>query len=357
MSFIYNNRLRRLSSLSRCRSTITEQKLNQANEIITLAKEAKHVVITSHKSPDGDSIGSSLGLYRFLKTIGVNAQICHPDPCPNFLEWAKHSDVITDFDNHPEEITSALNNADLIFSLDYNGAGRLGDEMGEVLSNASGKKVMIDHHLNPEDIFDVSVSHPEVGSTSQLIFELIEASGNLDKITAEMVEPLYLGIMTDTGSFRFDSVDARTHEIIAKMLATGLNHTAVHENTFDGNRVDKLKLRGYAIAEKLELIPEFKTAVVSLTDAEMQRFNFIKGDTEGLVNIALSVEGVEMAAFFAEKDGKIKISFRSKGPAVNEIASDHFQGGGHKFAAGGVSFDDMDATINRFKSVIPEYVK
>jgi phosphoesterase RecJ-like protein len=331
--------------------------MKQANEILKLAGEAQNVVITSHKSPDGDSIGSSLGLYRFLRSLNIDATICHPDPCPNFLDWAMRSDVIVNYESDLTLVEAKMSNADLIFSLDYNGAGRLGDAMGELLSNASAKKIMIDHHLNPDDIFDISVSHPEVGSTSQLIFELIDASGNLDKITAEMVEPLYLGIMTDTGSFRFDSVDARTHEIISKMLQTGLNHTAIHENTFDGNRVDKLKLRGYAISEKLELIPDMKTAIVSLTEAEMERFNFIKGDTEGLVNIALSIEGVEMAAFFAEKDGKIKISFRSKGPAVNEIAGDHFQGGGHKFAAGGISFDNMDATIALYKSVIPEYVK
>ncbi|MCR9173349.1 MAG: bifunctional oligoribonuclease/PAP phosphatase NrnA [bacterium] len=331
--------------------------MKQAKEIIDIVSDAHNVVITSHKSPDGDSIGSSLGLYRFLKSLNIQSTICHPDPCPNFLDWAKRSDHILDFENDTVDVKEAMAQADVIFSLDYNGAGRLGDDMGALLTDAKAKKIMIDHHLNPDDIFDVSVSHPEVGSTSQLIFELIDASGNLDKLTKEMVEPLYLGIMTDTGSFRFDSVNARTHEIIAQMLKTGLNHTAIHENTFDGNRLDKLKLRGYAISEKLEIISEMKTAIVSLTDAEMQRFNFIKGDTEGLVNVALSVEGVEMAAFFAEKDGKIKISFRSKGPAVNEIAADHFQGGGHKFAAGGISFDSMEATIERFKSVIPKYVK
>ncbi|PWL29599.1 MAG: phosphoesterase [Fluviicola sp. XM-24bin1] len=331
--------------------------MKQAYEIIKSAQQAKNVVITSHKSPDGDSIGSSLGLYRFLRSLGIEATICHPDPCPNFLEWAKHSDVIVDFEKNKAAVTEAMANADLIFSLDYNGARRLGDEMGTLLSEATAKKVMIDHHLNPDDIFDIAVSQPEVGSTSQLIFELIEASGNLDQINAEMVEPLYLGIMTDTGSFRFDSVDAQTHQIVSKMLETGLNHTAIHENTFDGNRLDKLKLRGYAISEKLEIISDLKTAIVSLTDEELQRFNFIKGDTEGLVNVALSVEGVEMAAFFAEKDGKIKISFRSKGPAVNEIASDHFEGGGHKFAAGGVSFDGMDSAIAKFKSVLADYVK
>ncbi|GAB5418627.1 MAG: bifunctional oligoribonuclease/PAP phosphatase NrnA [Crocinitomicaceae bacterium] len=331
--------------------------MKEANNIIQAAQEAKHIVITSHRSPDGDSVGSSLGLFRFLKSLGIPATICHPDPCPNFIEWAKKGNVILDFEHAHAEVVEHLNKADLIFCLDYNGAGRLGNDMGELLSSAAAKKIMIDHHLNPENIFDIAVSHPEVGSTSQLIFELIKASGNLDKISAEMMEPLYLGIMTDTGSFRFDSVNARTHEVIAKMLETGLNHTAIHENTFDGNRMDKLRLRGYAIAEKLELLPEQRTAILSLTEEEMERFNYIKGDTEGLVNVALSVEGVEMAAFFAEKDGKIKISFRSKGPAINELAADHFEGGGHKFAAGGVSFNSMEETIQRFKKIVPDYVK
>lgn len=331
--------------------------MKEAQSIITAAQNAKHIVITSHRSPDGDSIGSSLGLSRFLKSLGMDATICHPDPCPNFIEWAKHDDIIIDFEKSRDDVMAHLEQADVIFCLDYNSPGRLGNEMGELLTNASAKKIMIDHHLHPDDVFDISVSQPEVGSTSQLIFELIEASGNLDKISAEMVEPMYLGIVTDTGSFRFSSVDKRTHEIVARMLGTGLNHAAVHENTFDGNRMDKLRLRGYAIAEKLELIPEQNAAILSLTEEEMTRFNYIKGDTEGLVNIALSVEGVKMAVFFAEKDGKIKISFRSKGPAINELAADHFEGGGHKFAAGGISFKSMEETIELFKRVLPEYVK
>ena len=331
--------------------------MTEANNIIKIAQDASAIVITSHRSPDGDSIGSSLGLLRFLKSLDVDATICHPDPCPNFLEWAKYSDDIIDYESSTSVVIEKLEKADLIFCLDYNGAKRLGDQMGDLLTKATAKKIMIDHHLNPDDIFDVSVSHPEVGSTAQLIFELIEASNNLDKITAEMVEPLYLGIMTDTGSFRFDSVDQRTHEVVAKMLSTGLNHTAIHENTFDGNRMDKLRLRGYAVSEKLELVPEHNAAILSLTEEEMERFNYIKGDTEGLVNIALSVEGVKMAVFFAEKDGKIKISFRSKGPAINELASDHFEGGGHKFAAGGISYVGMEETIAKFKSVLPNYVK
>ena len=324
--------------------------------IIEEIKKADKIVITSHRSPDGDSIGSSLGLKRFIAALGKKAVICHPDPCPNFIEWAKRDDTILNFEDEEETVRGYMKNADLIFSLDYNGTGRLGEAMGTILEESKAFKIMIDHHLDPENFADITISDPSVGSTSQLIFELIEDSGNLDLINARIVEPLYLGIVTDTGSFRFDSVDSRTHEIVSKMLTAGLNHTRVHELTFDGNRIDKLKLRGYAISEKLEIIPNYKVAILSLTDSELNRFNYVKGDTEGLVNIALSVEGVEVAAFFTEKDGKIKISFRSKGLPVNTIASDHFGGGGHKFAAGGASDDSMEDTINRFKKVLPRYV-
>lgn len=326
-----------------------------ANAIIAAVQAANSIVITSHKSPDGDSIGSSLGLKRFLNALGKEAAICHPDPCPNFIEWAKREDTIVDFERSETEVTALMKNADLIFALDYNGASRLGDKMGVLFTECSATKIMIDHHLNPDDFVSISVSEPTVGSTSQLIYELIEASGNENLLSAEMVEPLYLGIITDTGSFRFNSVDARTHEIVAKMLATGMNHTAVHEQTFDGNRIDKLKLRGYAVAEKLEIIPEYKVAIISLSEAELKRFNFIKGDTEGLVNVALSVEGVEVAAFFAEKDGMVKISFRSKGAPVNVLSGDHFGGGGHKFAAGGASNESLEAAIAKFKKILPDY--
>ncbi len=327
----------------------------QANEIIAAVKAAQSIVITSHKSPDGDSVGSSLGLKRFIHALGKEAIICHPDPCPNFVEWAKRNDRIIDFEQDEQEVKDAMDKADLIFALDYNGAMRLGERMGNVFLTCTAKKIMIDHHLNPDDFVDIAVSEPATGSTSQLIYELIEASGNANLTNAEMVEPLYLGIVTDTGSFRFDSVNARTHEVVAKMLATGMNHTAVHEQTFDGNRIDKLKLRGYAVAEKLEILPEYKVAIISLSGEELRRFHFIKGDTEGLVNVALSVEGVEVAAFFAEKDGVVKISFRSKGAPVNVLAGDHFGGGGHKFAAGGVSEEGLENTIAKFKQVLPDY--
>ncbi len=329
--------------------------MKEAKNIVGAIESAQNIVITSHRSPDGDSMGSSLALLRFIKALGFDAVVCHPDPCPNFIEWIKRGDKILDFETDETKVIECINNAELLFSLDYNALSRLGNGMGEVFDQASGQKIMIDHHLNPEDFADISVSEPTSCSTAQLIFELIDSSNNLHLISSLVAEPIYLGIMTDTGSFRFNSVTPRTHEIVAKLLNTGLDHSKVHEETFDGNRIDKLKLRGYAIAEKLEIVSERKVAILSLTMEELERFNFVKGDTEGLVNVALSVRGVESAVFLKETNSAVKMSFRSKGAPVNGIASDHFDGGGHKYAAGGVSYLEMDETIEKLKSVLINY--
>lgn len=331
--------------------------MREAKGIIQLIKEARTIVITSHKSPDGDSVGSSLGLLRFINALNQNAFVCHPDPCPNFLNWVKDSDNIIDFESEPERVSSLLDKADLIFALDFNGPGRLGIEMGEKFNLAKGKKVMIDHHLNPENFVDISVSEPTVCSTSQLILELIVASGNSHLINESIGNPLYLGIMTDTGSFRFSSVTSRTHELLALLLKSGVKQAQVHEQTFDNVRLDQLKLRSYILAERLEILEKYGVAIISVTQDEKDRFHYVKGDTEGLVNVALAIEGIKMAAFFAENDEMVKISFRSKGEIpVNLISSDHFNGGGHKNAAGGAAYEGLDSTIEKFKMILPNYV-
>lgn len=326
-------------------------------EIISAIDAAEKIVITSHRSPDGDSIGCSLGLYHFLHKIGKKATVIHPDPAPDFLLWVEGSSEIITYDLQKEKAEQLLSEAELIFSLDYNAPDRVGRDMEPALRNASGKKIVIDHHPNPDlGFYDVVFSDTTAGSTSEMIFQLIEGSGNLDKLNATIGTPLYLGIMTDTGSFRFPSMKAETHEILAKLMRAGVVHYEVHERVFDTNTVDRLKLRGYALSEKMEIIPAKPIAYISLTDAELTRFNYKKGDTEGLVNMALSVEGIKVAAFFAEKEGIVKISFRSKGEYhVNVLAAKHFEGGGHKYAAGGMSSDGITAAIDKFKSLINQY--
>lgn len=332
--------------------------MKEAKDIINAINGANRIVITSHRGADGDSVGSSLGLYQFIKALGKESVICHPDAAPEFLEWVKGDVLIHDFESEPDFVTEQIKNADLIFSLDYNGIGRLGSEMGELLAGADAKKIMIDHHLEPEDFADIMVSEPSVCSTSQLVCEFIESSGRSDLLNAEIGTPLYLGIVTDTGSFRYSSVSPRTHEIISKMLSAGVEHTPVHENTFDNNRIDKMKLRAHIIAERLELIEDLGVALISVTEEELERFNAIKGDTEGLVNQALSIEGANVAIFLRPQGEVVKISFRSKGDiAVNIIARDEFDGGGHKNAAGGVYVGDIESAISAMKEALPKYFK
>lgn len=318
---------------------------------------ANSIVITSHKGPDGDSIGCSIGLYNFLKKITkAEVTICHPDPAPTFLAWLPDADSIIDFETNPEAFSTKLENSDLIFCLDYNASSRMGDDIQPLLLGAKAKKIMIDHHMHPEDFCDVVYSDPEQCSTSQMIFELIDGTGQLALLDQQIGQALYLGIMTDTGSFRYPSVSSRTHEIVGQIIQCGVNHAHIHEAVYDSNTIDRLQLRSHILANNLELLKDFPVAILFATQADMDQFNYQKGDTEGLVNVALSVEGVKVAVFFSEQADKVKISFRSKGDyVVNELASSHFSGGGHKYASGGVSFLSLDETISNFKQVVPNF--
>jgi phosphoesterase RecJ-like protein len=219
----------------------------------------------------------------------------------------------------------------------------------------SAQKIMIDHHQNPEAFCDIVISRTEVCSTAQLIYQIIQEMNLLDNLDAQIGKGIYLGIMTDTGSFRFPSVDKNTHLILAHLLEIGVRHHEIHESIYDVNSVDRLQLRGYAIAEKIELHPDFPLGIISLSKEELERFHYEKGDTEGLVNVILSIEGISVAVFFKEENEGVKISFRSKGKYfVNEFASKHFSGGGHKYAAGGITSTDLNVTINQFRALVGE---
>lgn len=332
--------------------------MNQALTILDWIKNSKHIVITSHKSPDGDSIGSSLGLLHFINKFNTACTICHPDPAPSFLKWLDGADGILTLETDEQAVQEHVKSCDLLFCLDYNDPSRTGDKMGQMIIDSNAKKVMFDHHLNPSDFVDIAISDTGACSTSQLIYELIAESGNKNLLDKSIGTPLYLGIMTDTGSFRFNSVKPNTHRIIADLLEAGVQHDEIHEKTFDVNTVQKLKLRGFAISEKLVELSDLKAAYISLSSEELERFDHEKGDTEGLVNVALSLEKVKIAAFFSEKDGEIKISFRSKGKdhPINGLAGKYFQGGGHANASGGKFEGKLEDAITLFKKVLPEYV-
>lgn len=331
--------------------------MNKYQQIVNEIIKAKNIVITSHKSPDGDSIGSSLGLYHFIQKLEKQVVICHQDQVPAYLNWLDYISSVYTFPNDKSIIEKYIHDADLIFCLDYNALDRVGEDMQILLEKSNCKKIMIDHHLNPQEFAYITVSETEVCSTSQLIVELIEQSGNIDLLDEKIGTPLYLGILTDTGSFRFPSVNSRTHQVLAKLLEAGVQHHLIHENLNDTNTVGRLRLQGYAMSQKLEILDNYKVAIIFLTETEHIQYNYQKGDTDGLPNTALSIKGMKAAILLSERDGIIKISFRSKGKEnpVNILAAEHFEGGGHANAAGGKSELTMTQTLVKLKELIPTY--
>lgn len=331
---------------------------NKFEQIRVHLGKSKHIVITSHQSPDGDAVGSSLALYNYFKKSGKKATVVLPDKYPPFLKWMNGIEEIETFEEEKSKCNDIIAEADILFALDYNEAKRTGEEMGMVITSSDAFKVMIDHHLHPSDMADWMMSDTSVCSTAQLIYEFICGLGDEALIDPVIGEGIYTGLVTDSGSFRFPSVDARTHEIVANLIRKGLVHNAVHERIFDVNSLNRLKLLGYALSEKLKVLPNLPVAVIYLSKEELDKLDNQKGSTEGLVNYALSVEGIQMAAFIKEDVNKVKLSFRSKGDiAVNEFSNRYFNGGGHKNAAGGVSFEPFEQTIEKFEEVIYEFWK
>ena len=317
---------------------------------------ASNILITAHKSADGDSVGSSLGLLYFIEKLGKKALICHPDKAPGFLDFLELSSIVT-MDLEPEKVTAAFEVADLIFCLDYNSTDRVGKDMQPLLEAATCTKIMIDHHLDPQDFAKITVSETSASSTAELILELIEQSGNNALLDEKIGTPLYLGILTDTGSFRFNSVKPRTHEVVAKLLAAGVKHHLIHELLNDTTTASRLRLQGFAMSQKMEIMNDNTVAIISLTKKELEKYDYKKGHTDNLANLALSIKGMKAAIVLSERDDIIKISFRSKGKdnPVNELAAEHFDGGGHANAAGGMSQLSMAETLDKLKGLVPEY--
>ena len=330
--------------------------MNIYKQIEAEIQGASHIVITAHKSADGDSIGSSLGLLHFIEKLGKKAVVCHPDKAPDFLDWLDTNAILL-MEENLEEVSAEIKKADLIFCLDYNATNRIGSEMQALLEASTCKKVMIDHHLNPEDFATITVSETTASSTSELIVELIDQSGHLDLLDEKIGTPLYLGILTDTGSFRFNSVKARTHEVLAKILASGVQHHLIHEKLSDNNTESRLRLQGYAMSKKLEILYDCNVAIISLSKEELAKYNYKKGDTDSLANLLLSIKGMKAAIVFTERNGIMKISFRSKGAQnpVNILAKEHFNGGGHANASGGMSDLTVTETLEKLKGLIPQY--
>lgn len=322
-----------------------------------LLASSKKIAIVGHKNPDGDAIGSCLGLSFFLKSLGHNPTTVMPNDFPDFLKWLPGCEEIVIYEKDVEKASREIKNSDIIFTLDFNSLDRVG-ELDTVLKGSTAKFVMIDHHQQPADYAVATYSDVKMSSTAEMVYHFMHALGNEKNLTKEIAINLYTGIMTDTGSFRFSTTSPTTHRVAAKLIEAGADSATIHQNVFDTYSSDRLKLLGTAL-NNLQIFPEFHTAFITLTQNELDEHNFKKGDTEGFVNYALSIKGIVFAAIFIEnkQENLVKISFRSKGSfSVNDFARTHYSGGGHINAAGGKSSQDLNKTISEFISILPQYI-
>ncbi|NNE54929.1 MAG: bifunctional oligoribonuclease/PAP phosphatase NrnA [Flavobacteriales bacterium] len=332
--------------------SLDPKQLAQARSLID---SAQNILITTHRSPDGDAIGSSLALMLFLKRLGKSSTVIVPNDYPQFLNWMAGQDEILVFEEKEAACAEIIRVSDLIFSLDYNVLHRTGDMAAE-LAKSSAPFILIDHHQQPGDYPEVTFSDTASCSTCQMIFEFIDGLGHKDLIDSEIAECIYCGIMTDSGSFRFPSVTPETHRIVASLIEEGLDHAKVHRNVYDTNLLDRLKLLGYALSNKLQVMDGHHAAIITLSKNELEKHNYRPGDTEGLVNYALSMQGINLAVFVREGNNQVKMSFRSKGSFdVNQFARTHFHGGGHKNAAGASSSRSLEDTVAKLKTDIQQY--
>ena len=320
-------------------------------------ERAEKIVIVSHVSPDGDAIGSSLGLYHFLTSQEKTVNVIVPNAFPEFLHWMPGAKEVIVYDKYKEYADKLINEADVLCCLDFNVLSRI-DEMEEVVRNTPARKMMVDHHLYPGDFCRITISHPEISSTSELVFRLICQLGNFSDITKEGAECIYTGMMTDTGGFTYNSNDREIYYIISELLSKGIDKDEIYRKVFNTHSEGRLRLMGYVLYDKMQVFPEFNSALIWLDASEQKRFQYKKGDTEGFVNIPLSIKGVRFSVFLREDTEKkmIKVSLRSVGTfPCNKVAAEFFNGGGHLNASGGEFYGPMEEAINLFKQALVKY--
>lgn len=326
---------------------------SEISEIQKLLIPENKIVIITHYNPDGDAIGSSLGLKHFLKQKGLEAEVIVPNDFPKFLKWMPESKKIIIADYKRKQAGEAIYHADVIFILDFNASHRSGNLVGPWIEKAKAKKILIDHHQQP-DQFDFVYSDVTIPATSQMVYHFIQQLNEEEKVNKDIAECLYTGIMTDTGGFRFRSTSATTHRIVADLIEKGAEPSMITSNTLDTNTVSRLHLLSLILG-RIEVVKEGKVAILWLKRDELKKFGFQKGDTEGFVNYGLSIMGTQVSAFFMEDlyEDFIKISFRSKDQVdVNQFSRKYFNGGGHINAAGGKYMKSIEETIEDFKEKI-----
>jgi phosphoesterase RecJ-like protein len=331
---------------------IHADKISRAQELIDTAEK---IVILSHSAPDGDAIGSSLGLRHFLKTLGKRASVIVPNRYPDFLAWMPDCKEVLQYNYYKDVSDKRLAEADLIFAVDLNALSRMGTELSAAVAAANKPTILIDHHPYPDN-FEVVISHPEITSTSELVFRFIHQMGQTQKLGRHAVTCLYTGMMTDTGNFSFNSNQPEIYYIIAQMLKLGVDKDDIHNKVYNQHSAERMKLMGYVLDRKMRIFPELRAAMISLSMEELKQYNSKKGDTEGFVNLLLSIKGISIAAFFREETDRIKVSFRSRGNfPVNKLCAEHYQGGGHFNASGGEKFAPLKEVEDDFERILIDF--
>ncbi len=321
-----------------------------------LLERPRRVAIVSHYNPDGDAVGSTLGWAHLLKAAGHNARVVLPNTPADFLDWLPGRSEVLCLDRSPDASLSTIRTSDIVFCLDFNRLDRIGGLEDAV--RAVKIKVLIDHHQEPEEFAAATFSDTSASSTCQMVVEIAQALGWMEHIDEQAATCLYTGMVTDSGSFRFRSTTPQTMRIAADLLERGVDLDRIHNAISDTNSADRLRLLGFTLQERMTVLPELRPVIIGLGQEELKRFHFKQGDTEGFVNYGLSIKGMRLAAFFMEHPDLVKISLRSKGDLpVDRFLKEHFNGGGHANAAGGRSELSLEATVQRFMSLLPAFLQ
>jgi len=321
-----------------------------------LIETSERIVILSHYNPDGDAIGSCVAWHDYLLSFEKKPQIILPNDFPQNLKWIKNSETALIASQNMKKAEALITEADLLICNDFQSLSRI-DKLEEIVRKSKAVKVLVDHHIEPEvEQFDLVFSIIESSSTAELIYELIKHLTPENPINTNIAEAIYVGIMTDTGSFSYSCNDKKTFEIVAKLIDSGIDVRRIHEEVYNTFSEDRMRLLGHCLMNRLTVLPEFSTAYMYLTQDDLRKFRYMPGDTEGIVNYALSIKGIKFSAFFMEREKRIRISFRSKGEIdCNEFAKTFFDGGGHRNASGGNSYENIQETIQKFETLLPEF--
>ena len=328
--------------------------MRSIQDAFALLQQPKKIFITTHHKPDGDAIGSMLGLYHYLTLKGHVVTPVSPGEIPEFLEWMPGVNIMLNYEAQPKEALRALMEADILFCLDFNDYSRT-KHLEKPLEAATQPKILIDHHLFPKPYWDYGMSIPSKSSTCEMVYDFINLCGDNALINTDIAECLYTGVMTDTGSFRFPVTSASVHSMIANLMNHGLEHAKIHEFIYDTWSESRMRFLGYVLTEKMEVFNKYNSALISLSKKDMGTFNIQSGDTEGLVNYPLSIGNIKFATLITERNDEVKMSFRSKGDFdVSAFAKEYFDGGGHFNASGGRTKTSFKETIAYFKKILSD---